>query len=137
MRAGEIRGDKDDGVIEFPENYEDMVKKLQEREDEQVKRLIEKRNVGSIEELESVSKRSIQTRSLRVAREHETLRDHTIQHEPKSQEIKSLRQQLAAEVSEYASAVFKQFPDVSKSGALKDRVTVGPPREKEGSAAGG
>lgn len=119
MTAGE------DDIKRQPENYEDMVKKLQEREDEQLKKLLEKRNVSSVEELRSVARKAIVQRSLRVSGEHETLKSHTVLFEPKSEEIKTLRQKLNAEISAYVKEVFQQHPDLKKSReALKGRITL-------------
>lgn len=114
-----------------PENYEDMVKKLQEREEEQLKKLLERRNVATVEELQGIAKKAIVQRSLRVAGEHETLKIHTILHEPKSEDIKTLRQRLNQEIVAYVKAVFQQHPDLKKSqGALKGRISLKPPEEK-------
>ncbi len=123
-------GGASEEIKRFPENYEDMVKKLQDREEEQLKKLLEKRNVATFEELQGVAKKAIVQRSLRVAGEHETLKSHTILFEPKAEDIKTLRQKLNQEISAYVKAVFQQNPELKKSGGLKGRVSIRSSEEK-------
>lgn len=112
-------------ILDKPENWEEMVKKYQEREEEQIKRMLESKKVSTIEELQSLAKKSITSRSHRTSRDHEPLKSHTILVEPKSQEIKTLRQQLNEEISSLFSETIKQLPKlkISPSG-LKGRVTI-------------
>ncbi len=124
-------------ILEFPENWDDIVKKYQEREDEQLKRALEKRNVANVEELKEVSKRAIASRAMRVGREHEALKSHKILVEPKSPEIQSLRQKLNEEIIMIASEIFKQARklDIPKE-ALKGRIRIGAPSALEEVEAG-
>ncbi len=112
-------------IKRLPENYEDMVKKLQEREEEQLKKLLEKKNVATFEELHTIARKAIVQRSLRVSGEHETIKSHTVLYEPKSEDIKTLRQKLNQEIGDYVKQVFQQYPDLKKSSdALRGRISI-------------
>jgi hypothetical protein len=118
-------------VLENPENWEDMVKKYQEREEEQLKKILERKKVESVDQLIAFAKKAIVTRAGRVSGEHQTLKNRVILREAKSEEINSLREQLSEEISTLAKELIKHFPSLKKpSDALKGRVTLGAPEEK-------
>lgn len=130
MNAGQDPRKEKEGVLVYPENWEDMVKKYQEREEEQLKKLMEKRQVETFEELQTVARGAIHTRAIRTASEHQTLKNHSILREEKSEDIKTLRQALNKEITNFAREVMKQYPSLKGHPALKGRVTVGAPEEK-------
>lgn len=115
-------------VLVNPENWDDMVKKYQEREDEQVKRQLEKKGVASPEDLEHVAKDALNKRALRS--EHQTLKDRAVLVKPKSPEIESLRKQIDSEITTFTREVLKQKPSLSGHPALKGRVSAGSPEER-------
>lgn len=119
-------------ILEYPENWDDMVKKYQEREEELLKRVLEKRNVGTLDELREVSRKAISSRATRVSRDHEPLKSHKILVEPKSQEILSLRQKLNEEIKSFAKQFFQQAAQLEiKPEALKGRIKIGAPSSLE------
>lgn len=130
MYSGDEHRREKEGVLVYPENWEDMVKKYQEREEEQLKKLLEKRQVETFEELQSVARKAIAQRAIRTASEHQTVKSHTILREEKSEEIKTLRQKLNQEITAYAREVIKHYPTLKGHPALKGRVSVGAPEEK-------
>lgn len=130
MYSGDDSRKEKEGVLAYPENWEDMVKKYQEREEEQLKKLLEKRQVETFEELQNVARKAIAQRAIRTASDHQTVKSHTILSEEKSEEIKTLRQKLNQEITAYAREVIKQHPTLKGHPALKGRVTVGAPEEK-------
>ena len=119
---------REEDILEYPENWDDMVKKYQEREEQQIKRALEKRNVATVEELREVSRKAISTRTSRAQREHEPLKSHKILVEPKSPEIQTLRQKLNEEIKAVAKSVFEQATELNiPKEALKGRIRVGAP----------
>lgn len=116
-----------EGIIEYPENYEEMVKKLQEREDEQLQRVLAKRNVKSEEELRSIASTAISKRQLRTSKDHKALKDRKILTESKSDEVAKLRERLERETAELAQQVLTQLPTQlpSLQAKLKGRIKPG------------
>lgn len=112
-------------IIETPDNWDEMVKKYQEREEEQLQKVLEKRNVSSVGELQDIAHETLSTRALRVAREHEPLKSHKILIEPKSPEIQSLRQKLNEEIRSVAKEIFQQAAKLKiPEEALKGRIKI-------------
>lgn len=126
MNSGEVHR-KEEEIIEYPENYEEMVKKLQEREDEQLQRVLAKRNAKSEEELREIAGSAIAKRQLRTSKEHKPLKDRKILTEAKSEDVAKLRERLEKETSELAKEVLKQLPGQlpTLKGKLKGRVKPG------------
>lgn len=136
------KGGKDGEVIEFPENYEDMIEKLREREDELLQRALAKRKADTAEELKKIASTTIVRRQLRSSGEHSSLKDRTVLKEPKSEEVNKLRDQLEKETAKLAEAVLAHFADLpnqlsSLKKKLKGRVRPGgfepPTSESQGS----
>lgn len=124
MSSGDIRPNKEP-IIEYPEGYEDMVKKHEEREKQQVDRLLKRRKVESEGELKVLAKQAIVTRMTRLASEHTALKDRTIIREEEGQDIKETRQKLREEIKHIAETLLQKAPEAAKS-SLKDRkITLG------------
>ncbi len=125
MSSGDVH--RKEEIIEYPENYEEMVKKLQEREDEQLQRVMAKRNVKSEEELREIAGGAIAKRQLRTSKDHKPLKDRKILTEAKSEDVAKLRERLEKETTELAKEVLKQLPAQLPSlrGKLKGRVKPG------------
>jgi spore germination cell wall hydrolase CwlJ-like protein len=119
--------DQREDIIEYPENYEEMVKKLQEREDEQLQRVMAKRNVNSEEELRDVAGTAIAKRQLRTSKDHKPLKDRKVLTEAKSEDVAKLRERLEKETSDLAKEVLNQLPSQlpSLQRKLKGRVKPG------------
>lgn len=112
---------REDNIIEYPENYEDMIKKLKEREAEQLKRVLAKRNVMTTEELKSVAGQAMMRRQMRATEAGFTsLKDLTILREPKSEEVVKLRQKIDAETHEVAKQLLTHLP--AQPPTLKDQL---------------
>lgn len=126
----EVRG----GIKERPENWEEIVKKYEEREKDSIDKLLEKRGVGNVADLEKIAKQQIETRSLRAASEYKALKDRTVLVEPKSQEIESLKSTLNEEITAFAKEHFPSLKATSKEEApktgdkLKGRISSGNPK---------
>lgn len=125
MSSGDVH--RKEEIIEYPENYEEMVKKLQEREDEQLQRVMAKRNVKSEEELREIAGGAIAKRQIRTSKDHKPLKDRKILTEAKSEDVAKLRERLEKETTELAKEVLKQLPAQLPSlrGKLKGRVKPG------------
>lgn len=114
-------------VIEFPENYKEMIEKLKEREDEQLQRIYSKRKAETEAELKEIAKMGIVTRMNRTSGEHKTVKDLTILREPKSPEVAELRNKLDKETTDLAKRVLTELPGQlsTLSNKLKGRVKPG------------
>ncbi len=97
-------------VLEYPENYEEMVKKLQEREEEQVKKLMLKKKAASVEDLEKIANDALSRRQGRVSREHKSLKDLTIIRDSISEDVLQLKAKLEQEINELAQQVLNRLP---------------------------
>jgi hypothetical protein len=124
--AESVKGKKE--VIERPENWDDMVKKHEQRETEQEKRLIEKRGVSNPEELIGVAKDTLAKKSLRA--EHQTLKDRRILTDAKSPEVGEMRKKLNDEIVQFAKTALKVVPSLSGHPGLKGRITAGSHEER-------
>lgn len=111
-------------IIEYPENYKEMVEKLQEREEEQLKKVLAKRKAESTDELKEIAGKAIAKRMVRTSKEHKPLKDRTIITEAKSNEVGELKKQLNEELTSLAQEVFKKLPGElpSLSKKLQGRV---------------
>lgn len=117
MDTGEVRRDK---ILTRPENWEEMVKKHEEREQELIQRALEKKKVETLNELESVAKQAIVTRALRAnAKEFKPIKDHHIKINPENEEVKQLREQIISDLA--TSRIPQQAPKTS--GGLKGRIS--------------
>lgn len=115
-------------VVEYPENYEEMVQKLKEREDEQLQKVLAKRKAQTREELEEIAKRSIVKRQLRQVGDHKTLKNQVVLKEPKSEDVLKLREKLDEETTELAKQVLTKIPlqyQPSLTKKLKGRIKFG------------
>jgi len=114
-------------IIEYPENYQEMVDKLKEREDEQLQRVLAKRKADDPDELIEIAGKAIVKRQLRTSGEHKSLKDLTVLREPKSEEVTKLREKLDKETTELAKQVLTQLPGElpTLKGKLKGRVKPG------------
>jgi hypothetical protein len=132
---GEVRRRENTEIIEFPENYEEMVKKLHERDEENLKRVLEKRKAETEKDLEDIASKAIVTRALRAASEHKPLKDRTVLREAKSEDIHELKKKLNEEINAIGQRILKELPkDIVPSleekviglKELKGRVTQNP-----------
>lgn len=117
-----------DEVIEYPENYEEMITKLREREQEQMKRALQKKNAETSDELQDIAGKSITKRQLRTSSEHKSLRDSTVIVDPKSEDVNKLREALSRETDELARHILTNIPPSQLSSLqkkLKGRITLG------------
>lgn len=114
-------------IIEFPENYKEMIEKLKEREDEQLQRIYAKRKAETEDELKEIAKKGIVTRMHRTSGEHKTVKDLTILREPKSPEVAELRTKLDKETTDLAKRVLTELPGQlsTLTKKLKGRVKPG------------
>lgn len=125
---------RENAVIEYPENYEEMKKKLLEREEESIKRVLASHKAKSEQELETIASKAITTRALRAASEHKPLKDRTILREAKSEEIQDLKKKLNEEINAIGQRILKELPKEVPSlekkivglSALKGRVSQTP-----------
>ena len=92
---------KEGEVIERPENWDDMVKKHEEREEEQLKRVMEKRKAESKEELKDIAAKAITTRQQRIGGQ-KPLKDRTVLRDPSSPEVKAARKKVEEETAAVA-----------------------------------
>jgi len=123
MSSGDIRPNKEP-IIEYPEGYEDMVKKHKEREEQQVDRLLKRRKVESEDELKALAKQAIVTRMTRLASEHTALKDRTIIREEEGQDIKEQRKALNAEIKSIAKALLQGEPEAAKSSLRDHKIKI-------------
>ncbi len=121
MDGGEIQGKPQ--IIVDPENWEEVKKKYIEREEEQISKMLEKKKVETVEELEHIATLSIINRAKRASPEHRPLKDHTIQVEAKSSDIQELKQKIHEEITAVAKSHF-HVPTTEKREELKGRITV-------------
>lgn len=111
-------------ILERPENWEDMVNKHQQREQENLDRVLEQRNVRTLEELQAVAKEAIVSRlTRRSTKEFVPLKDRTVHVDPKSPDIAELKRALNKEIQEMANALLQQIPQRERE-SLKGRVTL-------------
>ncbi|MEZ5315725.1 MAG: hypothetical protein R3E91_05940 [Chlamydiales bacterium] len=125
MNKGE-HADKEE-IIEYPENYEEMVKKLQEREDEQLQKALTKQKANSEEELRKIAINAIEKRQLRTSKNYKPLKDRNILTEPKSEDVAQLKDSLKKETSGLANQILKQLQEKSSNlqEELKGRIKPG------------
>ena len=104
--TGPIPRKEDMDMKYVPENWDDMVAKYHERDNESKSRAWEKRNVKSEEEHEKVSAQSIKLRGSRGASEHKDLKDKekTVKKEPENEQTLATKQK----VKEESNAVFQR-----------------------------
>ena len=132
---GEIHRQEIAEIIEYPENYEEMKKKLLEREEEQLKKVLARRKAETGKELEDLASKAIATRSIRAASEHKPLKDRTILREAKSEDIQDLRKKLHEEITAIGRRILKELPNQVSSlekkiiglNELKGRISQTPP----------
>ncbi len=116
--------DDHQNIKEYPENYDEMVTKLKEREDEQLKKVLAKRKAETEEELKEIAGKAIVTRQLRTG-EHKSLKDLTVITEPKSPEVAAMRNRLDKETTDLAQQVLKLKPEhPGLASKLKGRVKL-------------
>lgn len=118
-------------IIINPENYEEMIEKLEARGQERMEALTEKKGVKTPEELMQVAAKELSSRAQRSSPGHKPLKDHTVKTEAQSPEIQALKQQLNAEITAFAKERLTQVSPAEKPEGLKGRVTSGAP-EKAG-----
>lgn len=121
---------KDSNIIVNPEGYEDMVAKLKDREDEQLQRVLEKRKVETAEDLAKVAEAAIVKRATRT--EHRALKEseRVVLVDPKSPEIKELRDQLNKEIDTVVRRLLTELPSTKVVSKLTGRITQGAPGVK-------
>lgn len=113
-------GDKNP-IIETPENWDEMVKKYNEREDEAKRKAMEKRDAQTLEDLKNISKKAIDTRAQRAGTP-KAPSDSPIIKNPTNEEVLKKRNELDQELDAFAKHVMKQFPNLSSEIDLKGRV---------------
>jgi hypothetical protein len=129
---------KENQVLEYPENYEEMKKKFLEREEENLKRAMASHKANTEQELEDIASKAISTRALRAASEHKPLKDRTILREAKSEEIQDLKKKLNEEINAIGQRILKELPHEVPSlekkvvglSALKGRISQHPEHHK-------
>ncbi|NGX60874.1 MAG: hypothetical protein K940chlam9_00348 [Chlamydiae bacterium] len=99
-----------DEIIEYPENWDDMVKKHKEREEEAIQRMMHKRKVEDPMELLKIASEAIATRQGRTAREHRPLKDWTIKIDAESEQVNQLKMKLDKETTELAQKILSELP---------------------------
>lgn len=114
---------KKDDIIKNPENYDEMITKLKEREDEQIKRMLEKWDAASLEDLKAIANKAITSRALRTSTEHKPLKDRTVLVDPKSEDVNKLKQTIEKETTELAKRVLNELRGYpSLASKLKGRI---------------
>ncbi|MFZ0564724.1 MAG: hypothetical protein WAM28_00800 [Chlamydiales bacterium] len=113
--------DESKQILEEPEGFEDIKKKYEEREAEQLKKALAKRKVGTLEELKDFEARAIINRAHRA--DHKVLKDQekTIFREAKSPEIAGLKKKLEKEIYELAQEILRKASDLPPEVAEKIR----------------
>ena len=99
---------KEGEVIERPENWDDMVKKHEEREEEQLKKVLEKRKAETKDELKAIAAKAIVMRQQRIGGQ-KPLKDRTVLRDPSSPEVKAARKKVEEETAAVALALLKGF----------------------------
>ncbi|MCH9627965.1 MAG: hypothetical protein S4CHLAM2_16140 [Chlamydiales bacterium] len=102
--------DHHEKIIKNPENYDEMVTKLKEREDEQLKKVLAKRKAETEDELIDIAGKAIVKRQLRTG-EHKSLKDRTVITEPKSPEVAEMRKRLNKEITDLAQRTLRFTPE--------------------------
>ena len=87
-----------------------MKKKFLEREEENLKRALERRKAETEQELEDIANKAITTRAHRAASEHKPLKDRTILREAKSEDIQELKKKLSEEINAIGLRILKELP---------------------------
>lgn len=119
-------------VIINPENYEEMKFKLEERDNERLKQLLEKKRVETKEELKKLAQKEIVNRTLRASGINKPLKDHTIKVEAQSSDILELKKKLNEEITTFAKSLLSQTSSLERKEGLKGRVTPGTPDKESG-----
>lgn len=96
MDIGGGRKDENNKILKDPENYEDIKNKYIERQDDQLKKAMQRRKVENASQLGQAGSNAIKKRKDRT--EHKALKDREILREAKNPEIKTLKDQLNAEI---------------------------------------
>jgi len=117
---GEVHRQQNIEVLEFPENYEEMKKKYLEREEENLKRALERRDAETQHELADLAARAIETRAHRASPEHKPLKDRTILREAKSEDILDLKNKLNEEINAIGQRILKELP--SEVPSLEEKI---------------
>lgn len=106
-----------------PENYEELKKKYQERQEEKLKRALERNEVNTIEELRDRGLKSVRERWDRQG-ENKPLKDRTVIVEPQSEDIQNQKERLLHEISTVAA---RRIPrerfgkEVEESAEVKEK----------------
>jgi hypothetical protein len=115
----------DDGrgkILEYPEKWDEMVKKHEERAKEQLEKVLQSRKAETIEELKKLAQRRLVSKRERQ-QDIRPVKDRTILVEASSPEIKSLREELNRQISSFARARLKPSEAIEIPEGLKGRVT--------------
>lgn len=136
MDTGEVH--KKD-IKEYPENWDDIKEKYLDREEEALKKVLEKRKAETQKELEELAKKAIVTRELRTRPDHKPLKDPAIFKDAKNQDIKKLKQKIKEDFDKTDLNIIKltsRFPSLAKKvaglGDLKGRIKQTPPSSAAG-----
>lgn len=126
--SGNVR--PEDRVIIQPENYDEMVKKLKEREEQQLEKVLKSRKADSQKELEGIAQQALVKRALRKPTpDYKPLKDRTVLKDSSSEEIQALKKALDQEITAVGQRILQQLSPTeikSLSGkvtGLKGRVT--------------
>src|SRR5262249_24080356 len=102
------RKDATGDIIVNPEGFEEMKKKYQKREEEQIKQLFARQKAETQKELEDLAANAIVKRALRASSEHKALPNKAIIKDAKSAEILALREQLNEEIKAIGRRIFQE-----------------------------
>ncbi len=112
------------GIIRDAENQKEMIEKLEARYEEQLKKVLERRNATTEEELIKEAGSRITKRQDRTSGDHKALKDRTVLVNPASKDIENLRKTLDKETAEVAKRVLSELP-AEQRASLMGRVTFG------------
>lgn len=108
-----------DMIQRYPKNFDELKKKFKEREEEQLKKALERHDAKTTEELLKIGKKALQTRSDRQAADYKPLKDRTVIREPQSEEVKSQMQRIDDEIKAISKEILSKFsPSTTKKVIL-------------------
>ncbi len=116
-----------DPIHREPENWAEMKEKYLQREEQAVKRAMERHEVVSPQDLADAAKKALEARDIR-APDRLPLKDRTVRVDSADPAVADMKKGLYQDIADTSHRILAQAPDAAKSALSDRKITLGQPK---------